>query len=72
MSDVSDIAKTLHVLQLCVQALKNDSVLYFSQEDVLVTPERQAALVQSLKMVKIQVMLIEQNLTEKSNLKSSV
>jgi len=60
------------VLQLCVQALKNDSVLYFSQEDVLVTPERQAALVQSLKMVKIQVMLIEQNLTEKSNLKSSV
>jgi hypothetical protein len=59
---MNDIAKILQLMPKYMQALHNDSVLYFSDEATIATPERKVMLIKNIKMIQEQLSFLENNL----------
>jgi len=65
--NVNDIVKTLKLLPMHVQALHNDSVLYFSDEETIATSERQDMLVNDIRMIEDLLSVVKRNLVIPNN-----
>jgi|JFJP01.1.fsa_nt_gi hypothetical protein len=52
VNSVNDIAKILQLLPKYTQALNNDSVLYFSDEEAMASPERKVLVVKDIMMIE--------------------
>lgn len=62
MSNINDIAKILQLLPKYMQALNNDSVLYFSDEETIATPERKVLLTKDIAMIEELLTFLKKNL----------
>lgn len=55
-----NVAEIIQILPKYVQALYNDSTLYFSGEETIATPERHALLIKSIRLTQAALSSLEQ------------
>jgi hypothetical protein len=59
MNENLDPAKIIQILPKYVQALYSDSVLYFSGDETIATPERKAIVLNDIALIKEQITSLE-------------
>jgi hypothetical protein len=52
MSNKNEVAKIMQLMPKYMQALHNDSILYFSDEETIATPERKIMLTKDITMIE--------------------
>ena len=62
VNNVNDVTKIMQLLPKYMQALYNDSVLYFSDEETVATPERKAILTKDITMIEELLTFLKKNL----------
>ncbi len=59
MNENLDPSEIIRLLPKCIQALHNDSILYFSGEPAIATEERKNTLLNDIKLIKEQIASLE-------------
>jgi hypothetical protein len=62
MGNTNDVTKIMQLLPKYMQALYNDSVLYFSDEETVATSERKAMLAKDIMMIEELLTFLKKNL----------
>lgn len=66
-NNIQDIAKSLKLLPMHVQALQNDSLLYFSEEETIATSERQNMLLNDIRIIEDLLSVVRRSLVIPNN-----
>lgn len=53
------LSEIIRILPKCIQAVHNDSILYFSGEPAIATEERKNTLLNDIKLLKEQISSLE-------------
>ena len=59
-----NVAEIIQILPKYVQALYSDSILYFSDEETIATPERKSLVIRDIKLIQEKLSFLEQVLNQ--------
>lgn len=59
-----NVAEIIQILPKYVQALYSDSILYFSDEETIATPERKSLVIRDIKLIQEKLSFLEQVLSQ--------